>query len=286
MPCYEYFNSTVEYFNMTATGDVSVNRRTFVTIVGGTVTALAGCSNDDSGGSGGGNSDGGNGDTDSAETDESPESGDTSATSGSENERVCAEFDAPFVTYTPDPPKLPLEFDYPEPFGDEIGYLAPDRPEDNTVQAYINKGGNQLTGGDVEFVIGMDLFDQGGETAAENWYGDRSQRTTIATADVNGESVDFIFANPGEASYDERYNGYSAAGIVPYEWADEERPYVGTTYHRVGMSCNVYLGDEETIDESCAETLRDAVETAAGSISVMSGVPEFEEVAREENNIR
>jgi len=263
-----------------------MNRRAFVTIVGGTAAALAGCATDDSGGSGGGNSGEGNGDTGSAEADESPESDDTGPASDSENDRVCAEFDAPFVTYTPDPPKLPLEFDYPEPFSDEIGYLAPDRPENNTVQAYINKGGNQLTGGDVEFVIGMDLFDQGGEDAVENWYEDRSQRTTLATADVNGESVDFIFANIGEASYDERYNGYSAAGIVPYEWADEERPYVGTTYHRVGMSCNVYLEDEKTVDESCAETLRDAVETTAGSVSVMNGVSEFEEVAREENNIR
>jgi hypothetical protein len=109
----------------------------------------------------------------------------------------------------------------------------------------------------------------------------RSNLDTITTVDINGQSVEFLFADLESRPYDTDLSGYSALALVSYQWSnpDDVPDENGYSYHTLSLVYEVVLfaTDQQRVSSSCSDNLRAALEQTIDSISVQNGTQAFED---------
>jgi hypothetical protein len=204
-----------------------------------------------------------------------------SSTTPSSDPTACPSLSRPYRSFE-EGGLLPLSFEYPSVMDDTIGYRSPDDPDSNQVDALVQKGDPDRQGdGDISFAIGADLLPKLTEGEVERFYDRRSNLDTITTVDINGQSVEFLFADLESRSYDTDLSGYSALALVPYQWSnpDDVPDENGYSYHTLSLVYEVVLfaTDQQRVSSSCSDNLRAALEATIESLSVQNGTQVFED---------
>jgi hypothetical protein len=187
------------------------------------------------------------------------ESDDRTSEPGSTDVRTCSMLSGSFTRFEPGSEPLPFSFEYPSEMSDTVGFAYPNQLERTPgVTARIERGSDANGDGDIRLSVDIS-YEQRTENGRDTWY-ENAEGEVFATAQINGEAVDFIY-NPNSLRGDDN-NAFGIDGMFPYSGS------TGTTYHLTSLSVAVRLirSDADSVTETCSETLRETLRRLAESM--------------------
>jgi len=185
--------------------------------------------------------------------------GDRTSEPESTDIRTCSMLSGSFTRFDPGSKPLPFTFEYPSAMSNTMGFAYPNDLETTPgVTARIERGSDAKGDGDIRLSADIS-YEQRTENGRDDWY-ENAEGEVFATAQINGEAVDFIY-NPNALRGDDN-NSYGIDGMFPYSGS------TGTTYHLTTLSIAVRLvrSDADNVTETCSEDLRETLSRLAESM--------------------
>lgn len=243
----------------------TADRRSVLTATAGMV-ALTGCLG---GGDGNETSESATGPGDSGgdqpsntETDTAVEPEGTTADSSSPAD--CPMLTESYATYDTGETPLPVDFEYPAAMEGSWTYQNRNNwAASNTIVGRIERGSADDGDGDIRMPLAV-KYRARSPSERDTWY-DETSASTLTTTEFNGESVEFLLADPG-GPYAGEHNGWEARAMLPYQPPNRS----SAVYFQAVLSIETLLfrANASDVTEACGTNQQAALTRTAESLSL------------------
>lgn len=232
-----------------------VDRRTVLAATAG-IGGLAGCLGGDDPGTVGDEDGGGDGSSDDGGTD--------TTARGDAPPGECPMLPGSYLTHDTGAKPLPVDFEYPAAMEGSWTYQNPDSwAGSNTILGRVERGEDHDGDGDVRMALAV-RYRSNSPGERDAWY-EEADAESLTTVDFNGESVEFLVADPGGPHAGE-HNGWQARGMLPYQ----PENLATTAYFQAVLTVETLLFrvDAGDVTEACGKNQRDTLARTTESLSL------------------